>query len=630
MLFRRFLSLILALVLFAGVLPVGALASDASPEPQCSVHVNPLYTDAAPIDVDPASEEMPEIDESAVTFRTSVQAVGADLRNGMKQRKEVIAVGLASKSQNDYSSDMVYAIFDEAIVHTGVPTEGDYLRWQYGGYTCWRYYRYYNSTYHIFYVYVMTYYTTAQQEAAVTAGVNNVLSRLNQNGLSNYEKICYVYDYICGNVTYDYTNLENDSYKLKYTAYAALINKTAVFQGYALLFYRFALEMGIDCRLIAGIGNGGRHGWNIVKLGDYYYNLDSTWDSERTTYRYFLVTDANFGDHTRFDEYATTAFYRAYPMATNDFRFTSVDFQRISGPTRYETGTRIADKLKQTLGVTAFENIIIASGTNFADALAGSYLSAVKHAPILLSRSGSAAAEAQNSELITYIRSNLAGSGTVYILGGTAAVPQSLENLLTEAGIRVMRLRGATRYETNLRILEEAGVSGNTEILVCTGTNFADSLSASALGKPILLVNNKIGELTDGQLDYLENLSGTTYTIIGGTGAVSADLAEDLASYGRVVRLSGKTRYETSVLVAKTYFNAPSSMVLAYAANYPDGLCGGALAYAIRVPLILTANKYETAAETYAAENRIRTGMVLGGASLISDDTAFTILGYYR
>ena len=41
-------------------------------------------------------------------------------------------------------------------------------------------------------------------------------------------------------------------------------------------------------------------------------------------------------------------------------------------------------ELKEVLGVEKFETIIIASGANFADALAGSYLATVKSAPILL------------------------------------------------------------------------------------------------------------------------------------------------------------------------------------------------------------------------------------------------------
>lgn len=87
--------------------------------------------------------------------------------------------------------------------------------------------------------------------------------------------------------------------------------------------YRILKELGISVRVIAGFGSRNvRHGWNIVKLGDYYYNLDSTWDAELIQngikYRYFLKGD-NFNKHTRLEEYKTMEFYNVYPMAQNEY-----------------------------------------------------------------------------------------------------------------------------------------------------------------------------------------------------------------------------------------------------------------------------------------------------------------------
>ena len=295
---------------------------------------------------------------------------------------------------------------------------------------------------------------------------------------------------------------------------------------------------------------------------------------------------------------------------------------RYSGSGRCETAIEVADAMKETLGVEKFEYIIIANGDNFADALAGSYLAARKDAPILLYR---ASAVEMNLE---YIQENLSSNGTVYLLGGTGAVPADVADGLEAAGIKVQRLSGKTRFDTNLAILEEAGVEAGQEILVCTGWNFADSLSASATGLPILLVNNTAGELTEAQITFLQSLENSTLTIVGGTGAVSTDLADELSDYAATTRLSGKSRYETSVLVAQKYFENPTSAVLAYARNFPDGLCGGALAYAMGAPLILTDDlagsdgvAYKTAAVEYASAYPIEKGAVLGGTGLISDAT---------
>lgn len=287
------------------------------------------------------------------------------------------------------------------------------------------------------------------------------------------------------------------------------------------------------------------------------------------------------------------------------------DVTRIYGETRFRTAITAAEALKGMLGVDRFNSIILASGTSFADALAGSYLAAVKGAPILLSTAKS------DSANLEYIVNNLAPGGMVYILGGTAAVSESIENLLMEMGIPSKRLSGNNRYQTNLKILEEAGFAGG-EILVATGQEFADSLSASATGKPILLVSNKWSALSREYVDYLSG-KNCSFTIIGGTGAVNAGIEQDLRSYGNVVRIYGSTRQETAVEVAKKYFGTPDTAFLAYSRNFPDGLCGGPLAYAKGAPLLLVNEGKEAAAAGYVAEKEIRKGYVMGGTAVVSD-----------
>lgn len=78
-------------------------------------------------------------------------------------------------------------------------------------------------------------------------------------------------------------------------------------------------------------------------------------------------------------------------------------------------------------------------------------------------------------------------------------------------------------------------------------------------------------------------------------------------------------------MVAQSCFQAPDSAVLAYAWDYPDGLCGGVLAYAKNAPLILTMDAYEAQAAAYAKDQGITSGTVLGGEGLISDATVRSI-----
>lgn len=136
---------------------------------------------------------------------------------------------------------------------------------------------------------------------------------------------------------------------------------------------------------------------------------------------------------------------------------------------------------------------------------------------------------------------------------------------------------------------KEAGVK-NEEILVCTGMGFADSLSASAVGKPILLVDN-IDGLSADQKTYLKGTSVKDVYIIGGTGVVSNTVGNQLNAYdddGNYTRVYGDIRYTTYTAVAKNFFLSESgAAVLAYAANYSDGLTGGPITVSIEVPLLL-------------------------------------------
>lgn len=285
-------------------------------------------------------------------------------------------------------------------------------------------------------------------------------------------------------------------------------------------------------------------------------------------------------------------------------------FQRIYGENRYETSHKIADSLKKELNIGKFKNIIIASGDNFSDALSGSYLSIVKKAPIILFNKNNI------DFTVEYVRNNLHNNGTIYVIGGTLVVSDRIENLLSEYNIK--RLAGFTRYETNLNILKEAGINSK-QILVCSGTGYADGISASATGKPILLVGQS---LTTEQIEFLLKLKTSTFYIIGGIAAVNEEIELELKKYGNVERIGGDNRYETSVLIAEHFFSNSNSAVLAYAKNFPDGLCAGSLAYHINAPIILTAVCSEKKADEYASKHNIRSGIVIGGDTLVSDETA--------
>ena len=257
----RVLAILLALLMCLSTLPAASLAAQQSAAESGSVpatedastpeatgsqepctevvrYVNPLYADIVCEDDLPLPEASVTAADSASYF-TTLDEAAEEMRTQMEARTETINILYATDS---YDSTLARAIFYAAVEHTGVPTQGDYLLRQYGGWTA-SISRYSSGgLYYITFSYAMSYYTTAEQEAELTAVLTELMDGMDLENQSDYEKISTIYAYICTHVTYDYANLSDEDYKPKYTAYAALINGTAVCQGYALLFYRMALE----------------------------------------------------------------------------------------------------------------------------------------------------------------------------------------------------------------------------------------------------------------------------------------------------------------------------------------------------------------------------------------------------
>ena len=305
------------MLILASVLPANAFADSSVIHRQ--IHINPLYKDvvdqkqlfsalngAPRLYSDTQPQEAGSADEAAVI-----------LRKGMENREARIAIRCPADAITP-TDGILDEIAEKAMEETGVPTQGDYIRWTYAGWSGSYSLESDDEGLHYVFVYDCKYYTTAAQEAELSEKIDSVLQSLDINDeSSDYDVICAVYDYICANVSYDYDNLNDSEYLLKYTAYAAMINKTAVCQGYSALMYRMLQQKNIDCRLIPG----SNHAWNIVAIDGVYYNADSTWDAGRDpkNYAYFLCGDSDFAEHTRYSEYSTEEFYRLYPMAETKY-----------------------------------------------------------------------------------------------------------------------------------------------------------------------------------------------------------------------------------------------------------------------------------------------------------------------
>ena len=173
-------------------------------------------------------------------------AAAVEIRNQMKQRRTDVSVYYKTEVPNmalvaTQLIDEYADIFVDVFAHTGDPCEGDYLFYQslvsrapvpnlnlpamtLGG-------KWGSKV-----DFVMSYRTTAEQEAWVSARVAEVLAELALDGKSELEKVSAIYNWIKDHVEYDFAGLANYlTEPIVSTAYAALHDGKAVCQGYSVL-----------------------------------------------------------------------------------------------------------------------------------------------------------------------------------------------------------------------------------------------------------------------------------------------------------------------------------------------------------------------------------------------------------
>jgi len=255
--------------------------------------------------------------QSTPQYTDDTEALVASIRSAMENRKTEFTVYYSTNTMITKAD--LQTFFDLALEETNVSTQGDYLRWVWSSMDAAASGFETSGIYKFAITYNLSYYTSKEQEDQLTQQINALLASFGfTNEHSDYYKINTIYNYITENVVYDYAHLESEDYFLHYTAYAALINKTAVCQGYSVLFYRLVKECGIDARVISGKSaqTNENHGWNIVKIDDYYYYVDSTWDAGQTIYSYFLKGSSDFTGHISDSQYESVAFLSKYQISS--------------------------------------------------------------------------------------------------------------------------------------------------------------------------------------------------------------------------------------------------------------------------------------------------------------------------
>ncbi len=138
-----------------------------------------------------------------------------------------------------------------------------------------------------------------------------IASMIVNDGMTEYQKIQAVHDWIVNNTQYDYGNyLANTIPNHSYNIEGPVLYRVGVCSGYADTFAYFMKALGINCDCVSGIaidslsGSGG-HAWNRVLLDGNYYYVDCCWDDpvcigggDQLNYNYFMKSYGEFAvDH---------------------------------------------------------------------------------------------------------------------------------------------------------------------------------------------------------------------------------------------------------------------------------------------------------------------------------------------
>ena len=308
-----------------------------------------------------------------------------------------------------------------------------------------------------------------------------------------------------------------------------------------------------------------------------------------------------------------------------EFTIEATQVNRLAGENRFATAVEISKA-----GFEKAENVILTSGVNYADGIAGVPLAARLGAPILLT----AADKLSDATLAEIER---LGAKNVYILGGEGVISADIEKALQEKKLQTWRIAGDNRYATAAAIAQRVS-EDPTDVFFVYGGGFADTLSVSAIAArrnaPIVYLDTN-GELDPSIAQYLAVLKAKGCVknayVIGGTGVISDDMMNKAtAALGleSATRIAGNDRYATSAAVNKAFVDNFDSdeLCVATGAEFADAVTGGVFAAAKKAPFILVSSKLN---EDQIAFINSRSPMkinVFGGTGAVSDETVKAVI----
>lgn len=292
---------------------------------------------------------------------------------------------------------------------------------------------------------------------------------------------------------------------------------------------------------------------------------------------------------------------------------------RQAGTDRIATAVRVAD---DGWAAGSAGGVVLARADAFPDALAGVPLAAHIDGPLLLTNP-----DGLDSRVRAAMERVLPQGGTVYILGGTAALSPAVEAHVREAGYVVKRLAGADRFATAVAIADE--MPSRSRAFFADGSTFGMALVAGAIaaqrdGVVLLTAGEQLPPSTG------QHLSRRAYV-----GEIAVGSEATRARPGATLTFDSRDVYTVSAAVAKAYWSHknPSIVAIASGENFPDGLAAGAhLARKGGGPLLLSRRAgVPEPVQGFLREEQanVRAGFVYGGPVALSQGTLFDLRRAY-
>lgn len=239
---------------------------------------------------------------SAQTRATSTEELLSIFEKALEEKVEELTVGYTMTSGEDFYLDDIGRLLQDAVDNKNPYIKNSINSWDISVSSVGN---------QVDMVILFDYLSTHREDLYVYQQVEKIVRDIITPEMDPHQKVKAIYDYVVKLVEYDFTYTY-------YSAYAALVERKAVCQGFALLTYQLLKEAGLENTIVRGTMIDELHGWNLVQLDNQWYHLDTTQDATHyhshgdIPYNHYALNDQQIGRTHRWIR-------EEYPLSTADY-----------------------------------------------------------------------------------------------------------------------------------------------------------------------------------------------------------------------------------------------------------------------------------------------------------------------